>query len=198
MAKQKRAELTRQKILEVGVRLFSSEGYHKTSSKKIAREAGLAVGSFYNHFKDKKDLFLTIYQQHVAEVHQMIATRLESDEFFSGPVKGRELVQAIVTQAMTMHTLSPDFHKEISAMRYSDPDVERMINQENARVVQMMVQLLIPRQDELRVTDLEAAAHVVVSSVEAVVHSILLGSAPLARERLLESLAEMIYRYLYP
>ncbi len=197
MLKQKKAALTRERIIKAGAHLFSTQGFHQTSSKKIAREADLSIGSFYNHFKDKKELFLTIYQQHVTEVHQLIFKELNGGDFFTGSRSGKDLVRMIISQTMALHTLSPEFHKELNVMRYSDKDVERLVTQENERVIEVMVKLLTPHQEELRVRDLEAAAHVVVSAVEEVVHSILLHSTNVDQDRLLDALADMIYRYLY-
>ena len=50
---QKRSEQTRARILEAGKRLFMRDGYHSTSRKKIAAEAGVAIGSFYSYFDDQ-------------------------------------------------------------------------------------------------------------------------------------------------
>ena len=49
-------EATRQKLLEASYHLITSRGYHATSMRDIASEAGITAGSIYNHFSDKEQI----------------------------------------------------------------------------------------------------------------------------------------------
>ena len=51
---------TRAVLVEAGRKLFLSKGYHGTSMREIADEAGLALGGIYNHFSSKEDIFVAI------------------------------------------------------------------------------------------------------------------------------------------
>jgi AcrR family transcriptional regulator len=53
----KRKEETREKIIEAACELFSKYGYHNTQVMDIVKAVGMSAGTFYNHFKDKRDLF---------------------------------------------------------------------------------------------------------------------------------------------
>jgi len=52
-----KGERTRQEILQAAFKLFTSQGYHGTSMRQIARQAGIALGGIYNHFKSKEEIF---------------------------------------------------------------------------------------------------------------------------------------------
>jgi len=54
---------TRDTILEAGKDLFSRKGYHNTQVMDIVRAVGMSAGTFYNHFKDKRELFEQITQE---------------------------------------------------------------------------------------------------------------------------------------
>lgn len=56
MAKTAGGEITRQKLIEASYRLFTTHGYHATSMRDIAAEAGISAGSIYNHFADKEQI----------------------------------------------------------------------------------------------------------------------------------------------
>lgn len=47
-----------EKLRQGASKLFVEEGYHNTRPQDIAREAGVANGTFYLHFRDKKEAFL--------------------------------------------------------------------------------------------------------------------------------------------
>lgn len=51
---QRRRNLTRDALLEAGMRLFARREVDAVSIDDIVSEAGVAKGSFYNHFRDKE------------------------------------------------------------------------------------------------------------------------------------------------
>jgi AcrR family transcriptional regulator len=51
---------TRERLLRSATELFASRGIERVTSHDVAREAGVAAGTFYLHFKDKRELFREI------------------------------------------------------------------------------------------------------------------------------------------
>src|SRR5512139_1800471 len=58
-----KGERTRAALIEASYNLFLSRGYHGTSMRDIADEAGLALGGIYNHFATKEDIFVAILME---------------------------------------------------------------------------------------------------------------------------------------
>jgi AcrR family transcriptional regulator len=56
----KKGEITRLAIEDAALELYMDQGYHATSMRQIADQAGLALGGIYNHFKSKEDIFEAI------------------------------------------------------------------------------------------------------------------------------------------
>jgi AcrR family transcriptional regulator len=56
-----RGEQTRTTILEAAHDLFIKQGYHGTSMRQIARQAGIALGGLYNHFSSKEEVFEAVF-----------------------------------------------------------------------------------------------------------------------------------------
>jgi AcrR family transcriptional regulator len=56
-----KGELTRSSIIQAALELFTTQGYHGTSMRQIARKAGLALGGIYNHFSGKEDIFEAVF-----------------------------------------------------------------------------------------------------------------------------------------
>ena len=52
-----KGERTRQAIEDAAFKLFLEQGYHATSMRQIADQAGLALGGIYNHFSNKEEIF---------------------------------------------------------------------------------------------------------------------------------------------
>jgi AcrR family transcriptional regulator len=55
--KPTKGEVTRLAIEDAAMELFLQQGYHATSMRQIAEEAGLALGGIYNHFSSKEEIF---------------------------------------------------------------------------------------------------------------------------------------------
>lgn len=49
-------ELKRESIIQAALKLFSSNGFHKTTIPDIAKSLGMSVGNLYNYFKSKDAL----------------------------------------------------------------------------------------------------------------------------------------------
>jgi AcrR family transcriptional regulator len=49
-------------LLEAAERVFSEKGYHATSIRDIAREAGFSVGGVYQFFTSKDELYLRVVE----------------------------------------------------------------------------------------------------------------------------------------
>ena len=52
-------EEKRQTIFDILLEEFAENDYNSVSISRIVNRAGIAKGSFYQYFEDKKDLFLS-------------------------------------------------------------------------------------------------------------------------------------------
>ena len=58
--------MTRARVLEAAARVFARQGFHGASVHEIAREAGATTGAIYSNFAGKEDLYLAVFEEHVA------------------------------------------------------------------------------------------------------------------------------------
>jgi AcrR family transcriptional regulator len=64
--REEQRALTRTRLLEAATRVFARRGFHGASLDEIAREAGATTGAIYSNFSGKEDLFLALFEEHVA------------------------------------------------------------------------------------------------------------------------------------
>lgn len=55
-------ELTRQRLIRTALELFTTLGYHDTTTAQIAKKAGIAEGTIYRHFTSKQQLVNELYR----------------------------------------------------------------------------------------------------------------------------------------
>jgi len=58
----RQADLTRQRLIRAALELFTTEGYHDTTTPAIAKKAGVAEGTIYRHFQSKAHLLNELYR----------------------------------------------------------------------------------------------------------------------------------------
>ncbi|MGF1546120.1 MAG: TetR/AcrR family transcriptional regulator [Thiotrichales bacterium] len=65
----------RQRILETALHLFTVRGYFNTSVHDVQREAGVSIGSIYNHFGGKEGIAAALYDE-LLEANEALVDRL--------------------------------------------------------------------------------------------------------------------------
>lgn len=66
---------TIQKLIEIARRHFTEKGYENAALEEIVKEAELTRGALYHHFKNKKGLFLAVFET----VQKEVAVRVEQE-----------------------------------------------------------------------------------------------------------------------
>ena len=66
-------------ILNASVRLFSTKGFHNVSMQDIAEESEYAVGTLYNFFQSKEQLFAELMSNCANKIYNTIWPILESN-----------------------------------------------------------------------------------------------------------------------
>ena len=74
-------------ILEAGEKLFARKGFYPTTMEEVARAAGLAKGTIYLHFDDKRDLFFSIIEKKLDILLEKIENEMRKKELASQRIK---------------------------------------------------------------------------------------------------------------
>jgi len=56
------ADQTRQRLVRAALELFTTDGYHVTTTPRLAKKAGVAEGTIYRHFRSKQHLLNELYR----------------------------------------------------------------------------------------------------------------------------------------
>jgi len=59
------------KIEAAARRVFTRQGFHGTSVREIAREAGVSIGNLYNYYPTKEDLFVAVVNRYEAKMNEL-------------------------------------------------------------------------------------------------------------------------------
>ena len=65
--RQERSRRAREALLDAALSRFAANGYDATTVEEIARDAGIAVGGFYLHFRSKRQVLLVLLDRLLRE-----------------------------------------------------------------------------------------------------------------------------------
>lgn len=66
------ADLTRQRLARAALELFTTRGYHPTTTPLIAKKAGVAEGTIYRHFTTKQHLLNEVFRGAARWAQQLV------------------------------------------------------------------------------------------------------------------------------
>ncbi len=190
--KQQRSQETKKRIEDAAFELFSEKGIHGTNSREIADRAGVAIGSFYSYYKDKKQLLLAILENLLAMSYTLIWQDLRTTNFEEiGPQDIRDLL-ANVFKAFD---IAPTFLSQTHALRYSDPEINRIFERGRERELAQIMMLFKANEDRMNLRDPYAAAIIFHNAVEQVAHTSKFIGTEIEESRLIDELAHIIYDF---
>lgn len=67
-------------IEDAALHLFSQQGFHNTTTKQIAHEAGLAEGTIYNYYESKDSILINAIDSVLTTLSEQCEEILASDE----------------------------------------------------------------------------------------------------------------------
>lgn len=111
-------EAIRERTVKAALSLFQTRGFDATTTKAIARKAGIAEGTVFNYFKSKEEIALYFFEQ---EVDQAMAVVRDNPRMKKAPLE-EKLFTLVYTQleflasherfigAALLHALNPASH----------------------------------------------------------------------------------------
>ena len=74
------AELTKNQILKVAIKVFIKNGFSATRLEDIAKEANVTRGAIYHYFANKRDILLAIHQNNGERIQKIINNIIEEEK----------------------------------------------------------------------------------------------------------------------
>jgi AcrR family transcriptional regulator len=166
--RQERAKATVDAILTAAARILRDEGYARAGVNKIARAAGVSVGSLYQYFPTQEALVAAVVTRHN---HEMIAafrdglTGLES-------LSPRELVQKVLRRVLAAYAVdrrlySVIVHEVPAAAHLVRADAHEAAFRSEMR--ELVAGLFEAHAETARPVDVPLATRILLAAVEAAV-----------------------------
>jgi AcrR family transcriptional regulator len=168
-ASQDRSRATVDVLVAATARILVKEGFDRASTNRIAETAGVSIGSLYQYFPGKEALVAAVIDRHNEDLMQIVSAAVA--EVASQPLG--IAMRRIIAVAIEAHRVDPKLHRVVAEQI---PRSGRLGNVEafNRQYFTLFRSYLEAHKNEIRRVDLDLAAFVCVSSIEAVTHTAVL------------------------
>ena len=115
-------------MIEAAARVFRREGWSATTNR-IAREAGVSIGSLYEYFPDKQALLVALAERHV----ELARTGIDAALQRGGDTT--ELVAALQRAIVDSHAIPSQAVELVADVERVGPALQREVDELRARIV---------------------------------------------------------------
>lgn len=154
-------EMRREQTIRGAVKLFKEKGFHRTTTREIAKEAGFSIGTLYEYIRTKEDILFLVCDGIYNEVHN----RLSDLAINEGTVAG--LKSAIHQYYTLIDDMSDEFVVMYQESKSLPKDALQYVLKKELEMVSLFENILesCAKSGELRIKQDEikmAAHHIVV------------------------------------
>ncbi len=88
-------ERNQKKIEDAALHVFTRLGFHGTSVRDIAKEAGVSIGNLYNYYRTKEEIFKSIIERYESHMEKLRRKALGTAEGVFGPAELQRMAHVI-------------------------------------------------------------------------------------------------------
>ncbi len=164
--RQQRSQETVEVILQATAQVLAEHGYAKSSTNRIAKRAGVSVGSLYQYFPNKDALFQALIERHVSAQNDAFSALFSISLGSPPPVLITQAVRALVAS----HQVQPELHLLLISQLGGLEQAAELLTLDT-RAIQALEAYFRVQSKSLRpMENPRLVAEVIVFAVEAVVH----------------------------
>ena len=156
-AKQARAKITTQTLVEAATQVLVKEGYNRATTNRIADRAGISVGTLYRYFDNKEDLFSEVLEQIYASLLLSIANCPPQPNL-------RQLLETYNARLFSIFNNDSDLIQSLESLSSGPFQPQR--NHWREKIIAAFAALLEPHLEEITCDNLDVVARTVVCATE--------------------------------
>ena len=177
------------RILDVAEEMFIEKGYAATTTKVIASQAKVPIGSLYQFFPDKAAILQALAERYSDLLEQYFQS-FDTLEMAQLPLA--DYVDRFTDGIEQFFSEHPGFYAVFIELQAIIPEVDDAFD---AKLIQRAAKLLPKRNPSLNVEDYEAIAYVLIKAMGNLMW-LSLGQTPDFRKRLVKETKRLTFNYL--
>lgn len=131
-------EKRREQIVKAAISLFKNKGFHKTTTREIAKESGFSIGTLYEYIRQKEDILFLVCEA----IHNDVDLHLKRVIDLEEPS-----INHLITVVKSYFQLMDEMQDEVIVMYQEIKSLEEQtrtyILQQEREMIQMLKQVIV-------------------------------------------------------
>jgi TetR/AcrR family transcriptional repressor of mexJK operon len=194
---QARSRRTLERVHQAALECFETQGFDATTTAMIAARAGIAVGTVYSYFTDKREILLELIDTRIAERTSFVIGELDPGRW--GNRTPREVVHSLMEALFHTALIQPGVQRIMWERYFKDPEFQQRMAgmREQIRLAVSGFLALLERGDLLAPIDREMASYVIVNAVQWNSTMAFTENTPQERDAVAHAMTQMVERYVF-
>lgn len=191
---QARSRLLVQSLVDAAARVIAEQGLEAATAARIAAQAGVSVGSLYQYFERKEDIYAALLEQIAEGLKALVRAQIEQLPEKDLAAFVRDLLHEV------WNYLEANDQRYLRITRYwAQLDFTRVMNDLERQMHTALAVYVVNHPPAVPVSDLPAKIYVLVNSVLFTIVRFVSDPAPhVTREQVIEVFAGMATQVLGP
>ncbi|KHD89183.1 MAG: transcriptional regulator [Bdellovibrio sp. ArHS] len=185
---QERSRQTVATILDACSRLLISEGFYSITTDKIAKEAGVSIGSLYQFFGNKESVVQAVVKNIVEEDKRLISEKMRA----ISPLPPEQRVKAMIELAVETIRRNSELRAKLTTIQYYVAEAAYM--SESIRFFQEVVRYNLP---PIPGRDMDKVSYLVVNAFIGLVNTMSIDKPEAIHDAgIVKEIHQLFFKYL--
>ncbi|NUN04651.1 MAG: TetR/AcrR family transcriptional regulator [Bdellovibrio sp.] len=185
---QERSRQTVATILDACSRLLISEGFYSITTDKIAKEAGVSIGSLYQFFGNKESVVQALVKNIIEEDKRLWAEKMRA----ISPLPPAQRVRAMIDLAIEITRRNSELRAKLTTIQYYVAEADYMT--ESLRFYQEIILLNLPK---IPGRDMEKVSYIAVNAFVGLINTMAINNPNAIHDaELVEEVTQFFTKYL--
>ncbi|WP_028561756.1 TetR/AcrR family transcriptional regulator [Paenibacillus pinihumi] len=138
MARNKYPEQTLEMILQVSARLFTENGFDKTSLQDIINELGMSKGAIYHHFSSKEDILAAVMEQQFNHAARVLDNLIKRSKAANAREKLVYILEVLIVDD-ELHSMDKVLVTQIKNPQFVVTGIQESVNRNAPTIAQLII-----------------------------------------------------------
>lgn len=185
---QERSRQTVSTILDACSRLLVSEGFYSITTDKIAKEAGVSIGSLYQFFGNKESVVQAVVKNLMEEDKRIMSEKMRS----ISPLPPEQRIKAMIELAFEIYRRHYELRAKLTTIQYYVADASYI--SESIRFFQEVVKYNLP---QIPGKDMEKVAYIIVNAFMGLANTMAIDNPNYINDpTVLTEMTQLFFKYL--
>ncbi|MGE5085909.1 MAG: TetR/AcrR family transcriptional regulator [Bacillota bacterium] len=185
---QERSRQTVATILDACARLLVSEGFYSITTDKIAKEAGVSIGSLYQFFGNKESVVQAVVKNLMEEDKRIMSDRMRA----ISPQPPEQRVKAMIELAFEIYRRHYELRAKLTTIQYYVADASYI--SDSIRFFQEVIKYNLP---QIPGKDMEKVAYIIVNAFMGLANTMAIDNPNYINDpAVLSEMTQLFYKYL--